>query len=116
MMNLLLENCQPLIGIKKGNFNGTEELYTEKDELKENFLRLQVIAESLDLKNLKEDLAKNIILLNHESFELVVVGEFSRGKSTFINAMLGSRILPASKNQQLLLSVKLYMVIHQNIV
>lgn len=72
--------------------------YTQKkDELKENFLRLQVIAESLDLKNLKEDLAKNIILLNHESFELVVVGEFSRGKSTFINAMLGSRILPASK-------------------
>lgn len=42
--------------------------YTQKkDELKENFLRLQVIAESLDLKNLKEDLAKNIILLTQTS-------------------------------------------------
>ena len=30
-----------------------------------------------------------------ETFKVVVVGEFSRGKSTFINAMLGARILPA---------------------
>lgn len=31
-----------------------------------------------------------------ELFRIVVVGEFSRGKSTFINAMLGNRVLPAA--------------------
>ena len=45
-------------------------------------------------KNITEA-KKNI---NNESFQLVVVGEFSRGKSTFINALLGKRILPASIN------------------
>ena len=45
-------------------------------------------------KNITEA-KKNI---NNESFQLVVVGEFSRGKSTFINSLLGKRILPASIN------------------
>ncbi|GLI82617.1 hypothetical protein ANABIO32_03040 [Rossellomorea marisflavi] len=31
-----------------------------------------------------------------EKFQVVVVGEFSRGKSTFINALLGDKILPSS--------------------
>lgn len=31
-----------------------------------------------------------------DNFQLVVVGEFSRGKSTFINALLGTQILPSS--------------------
>ncbi|MGM0843686.1 MAG: dynamin family protein [Bacillota bacterium] len=31
-----------------------------------------------------------------EQFQVVVVGEFSRGKSTFINALLGKKILPSS--------------------
>ena len=31
-------------------------------------------------------------------FRILVLGEFSRGKSTFINALLGCRLLPASKN------------------
>ena len=33
-----------------------------------------------------------------DTFHLVIVGEFSRGKSTFVNAILGRKILPASKN------------------
>lgn len=37
---------------------------------------------------------KKEILTNN--FQLVVVGEFSRGKSTFINALLGEKILPSS--------------------
>lgn len=35
--------------------------------------------------------------LKNDAFHLVIVGEFSRGKSTFVNALLGRRILPASK-------------------
>lgn len=37
---------------------------------------------------------KKEVLTNN--FQLVVVGEFSRGKSTFINALLGEKILPSS--------------------
>jgi len=36
--------------------------------------------------------------LAEEKFRLVVVGEFSHGKSTFINALLGSKVLPASNS------------------
>lgn len=36
--------------------------------------------------------------LEDECFKLVVIGEFSRGKSTFVNAMLGKAILPSSKS------------------
>ena len=35
---------------------------------------------------------------NDEKFNLVVVGEFSRGKSTFVNALLGCPMLPVSKS------------------
>ncbi|SFC29184.1 dynamin family protein [Clostridium uliginosum] len=36
--------------------------------------------------------------LNDEKMNILVVGEFSRGKSTFINAILGKQILPSSVN------------------
>lgn len=36
--------------------------------------------------------------LLEERFRVVVLGEFSRGKSTLINALLGERVLPASVN------------------
>lgn len=36
--------------------------------------------------------------LGEEVFRLVIVGEFSRGKSTFVNALLRRKILPAFKN------------------
>lgn len=36
--------------------------------------------------------------LADDRFKIVVVGEFSRGKSTFVNGLLGRRILPSSAN------------------
>lgn len=54
------------------------------------------IARRLELSNAVNDLNKSIQLLGEENFQLVVVGEFSRGKSTFVNAMLGKKILPSS--------------------
>ena len=73
------------------------EYTNKKESLLKNLQRLQIIADDLGLTNQTKEIEKNIIQLNHEHFELVVVGEFSRGKSTFINAMLGRRILPSSK-------------------
>ena len=63
----------------------------------------QVIGESLALlEELKMSSTHRALLeaferLEAERFNLVVIGEFSRGKSTFINAMLGRSILPSSK-------------------
>jgi GTP-binding protein EngB required for normal cell division len=45
-----------------------------------------VLLESLD--NLRER-------LNRDSFKVMILGEFKRGKSTFINSLLGEEILPA---------------------
>ena len=63
----------------------------------EIYRRLIAIAGPLDMKNLVSELNRNIQDMNEEVFNLVVVGEFSRGKSTFVNALLGQRILPSSK-------------------
>lgn len=72
--------------------------YTKKkNELTQYLQRLEILANDLHLKNQSKDLKQSIIQLGQESFELAVVGEFSRGKSTFVNAMLGHRILPSSK-------------------
>ena len=56
------------------------------------------VYESLNMMSRVTNIKADIDFLEHEKFSLVVVGEFSRGKSTFINAILGSKILPSSKN------------------
>ena len=71
--------------------------YTKKKELLQNCLQqLYAVARDMELKNQAKNIKRDIAFLNDEKFELVVVGEFSRGKSTFVNAMLGRRILPSS--------------------
>ena len=72
--------------------------YTEKKEkLKADLNKMYIIAEDLQLKNQAAALKQNMKQLDDEKFNLVVVGEFSRGKSTFVNAMLGRKILPSRK-------------------
>ncbi|PGZ93529.1 hypothetical protein COE51_23765 [Bacillus pseudomycoides] len=69
---------------------------TKKKHLLNQLYKLQVMLQDMgnrtDLK--KVDEARNQIL--KEQFQIVVVGEFSRGKSTFINALLGKKLLPSS--------------------
>ncbi|MGC8494391.1 MAG: dynamin family protein [Syntrophobacteraceae bacterium] len=43
-----------------------------------------------------KSLGETRIKLEEEAFNLVVLGEFKRGKSTFINALLGQKILPTA--------------------
>lgn len=73
------------------------EFYTsKKKQLLDQLNRLQVVLQDMgnrtDLKKVEE--ARNQVL--NEKFQIVVVGEFSRGKSTFINALLGNKLLPSS--------------------
>jgi GTPase SAR1 family protein len=54
------------------------------------------IAGELHAEPIASELEKTKRDMDAESFRFVVVGEFSRGKSTVINALLADRLLPAS--------------------
>lgn len=54
------------------------------------------VAEEFNSKNLVGTVKASLEGLRQDKFNIVVVGEFSRGKSTFINALLGKRVLPAA--------------------
>lgn len=45
----------------------------------------------------KESIQDSIRRFQEERFKIVVVGEFSRGKSTFINALIGKEVFPSSR-------------------
>ena len=75
----------------------------KKEELKERFENAIVLGKKLDEKYHNvlsiQQLIENLLTLQKnwesERFEIVVVGEFSTGKSTFINALLQREILPS---------------------
>jgi GTPase SAR1 family protein len=57
---------------------------------------LAVIAGELLAESIVSELEKTKWDMETDTFRFVVVGEFSRGKSTVINALLGDRLLPSS--------------------
>lgn len=58
--------------------------------------RLRTIAEKVELDDAVIDLIDMALERDEkQKFAIAVVGEFKRGKSTFINALLGKEILPA---------------------
>lgn len=73
-------------------------LYTQrKNETKVAMDSVLKTAKELGLNQIVEKVLADKRQLEDEKFKLVVVGEFSRGKSTFVNAMLGRVMLPTSK-------------------
>ena len=66
-----------------------------KREIINRFTQLADVAESVGMVTLARDIrTTRIPKLEAERFHLVVLGEFNHGKSTFVNALLGSEILP----------------------
>lgn len=75
------------------------DLYKEKiQELKNNIDIVLGICEKYDDENHKNQLLELKQAVDEDVFRLLVVGEFSRGKSTLVNALLGKQILPADPN------------------
>jgi len=68
-----------------------------KQQLQNNIRTTLALLDELHLRHAREKLRNDQHKLEDEKFSLVVIGEFSRGKSTFVNAMLGKSILPSSK-------------------
>jgi GTPase SAR1 family protein len=72
-----------------------------------NKKKIQIVKELEQLTFLLNEMESRVELqklteiidhIKQENFQIVVVGEFSRGKSTFINSLLGKRLLPSSAN------------------
>ncbi len=66
-----------------------------KREIVGRFQQLADVADNVGMVTLARDIrTTRIPKLEAERFHLVVLGEFNHGKSTFVNALLGSDILP----------------------
>ncbi|NET45443.1 DUF1822 family protein [Okeania sp. SIO2B3] len=66
-----------------------------KFKLVDNLTRLKSFSQKLNLNKSIELIDRVLNNLQTQSFSIAVVGEFNRGKSTFINALLGQEILPS---------------------
>ena len=75
-------------GSYAGFKNTVSELTDCLNQLKEYSLEL-------DLQNTAKSITDTIEKVAEENFEVAIVGEFKRGKSTLINALLGEEVLPA---------------------
>jgi len=64
-------------------------------ELTESLAQLKKYSEEIGLVHTAESIGDTIEKIAKEHFEVAIVGEFKRGKSTLINALLGQEVLPA---------------------
>ena len=82
------------------------------EQTKNQFLKYLQQAEKLALRvdnnKIAEDLKITYLTLSREQFEVMVVGEFSNGKSTFLNALLREELLPSSNVPTTALINKIY--------
>ena len=65
------------------------------NDLTEALGQLEEYARSLSLDNTADSISDLIDKTADEHFAVAIVGEFKRGKSTLINALLGQEVLPA---------------------
>lgn len=63
------------------------ELLSALQKTKQVFVAADLAVLLREIKRVEQDIAKNV-------FSIAVVGEFSKGKSTFINNLIGKEILP----------------------
>ncbi len=64
-------------------------------ELTQDLAKLEVYAKNLEMENSQTTLHELNERIKHDRFNLAVLGEFRRGKSTLINALLRTPVLPS---------------------
>ncbi|HEY3817404.1 MAG TPA: dynamin family protein [Polyangiaceae bacterium] len=89
--------------VDTGAVNGTSEaakpaldaFFEKRDEVVRALRGLGDVATALGTRTLRERVDRELVRkLDEDRFHLVVVGEFNHGKTTFVNALLGERVLP----------------------
>lgn len=78
--------------IDYGSYSGYKETV---ENLTGDLNKLLKLSEEISLVNTAESIRETIEKAKDEHFEVAIVGEFKRGKSTLINALLGQEVLPA---------------------
>ncbi len=75
---------------------GSYSAYKETvSDLTDSLRQLKEYSEEIGLVHTARSIGETIDKVSEEHFEVAIVGEFKRGKSTLINALLGQEILPA---------------------
>ncbi|MCM1023580.1 MAG: dynamin family protein [Prevotella sp.] len=64
-------------------------------ELTESLTQLKEYCEDIELVHTAKSIGDTVEKVANDHFEVAIVGEFKRGKSTLINALLGQEVLPA---------------------
>ncbi|PSM49881.1 GTP-binding protein [Chroococcidiopsis sp. CCALA 051] len=72
-----------------------ETFLQKRSELNSLVERQLSLLSTLDMAEWEETLHSLKERISTDTFKILVIGEFKRGKSTFINALLGQEILPA---------------------
>lgn len=88
--------------------NSIQKFEKSKQQLIQQFNNAAQFAKSLGIEDAYEDLHITKTTLQREQFEVMVVGEFSNGKSTFLNALLKDKVLPSSSVPTTALINKIY--------
>ncbi|WP_061809004.1 dynamin family protein [Rossellomorea vietnamensis] len=71
------------------------EYENKKQIILEQLNSIKVIAEDLKMSTIFRKTVETIEQLENDAFLLTIVGEFSRGKSMFINSLIGEKVLPS---------------------
>ncbi len=76
-------------------FSGFESYRKLSHDLRDKIQKLKLFSDDLKMDSLSKSLDEVLQKTATDGFKVAVVGEFKRGKSTLINALLGKKILPA---------------------
>ncbi len=76
-------------------FSGFGNYRNLSNDLRDKLQKLQIFSNDLHMDSLSKSLEEILEKTKADCFKVAVVGEFKRGKSTLINALLGKSVLPA---------------------
>ncbi|MFF3087893.1 dynamin family protein [Streptomyces nojiriensis] len=82
-------------GLRMSTEEGGYAAATEqRQRLAEMCRRAEKVAEQIGNNGAVKDVTALLERIEDDAFHVMVVGDFNRGKSTFVNALLGDRVLP----------------------
>ena len=78
------------------SYNQQYQLFKKQRDALATLVKQQIeVLHSLDMKEMEANIRKLEERILTDNFKVIVLGEFKRGKSTFINALLRQEVLPA---------------------
>lgn len=78
------------------SYNQQYQLFKKQRDALATLVKQQIeVLHSLDMKEMEANISKLEERILTDNFKVIVLGEFKRGKSTFINSLLRQEVLPA---------------------